>query len=341
MSTKSKLLNGCTLLLAAASLAACSTSGSDRVASIGSTAPVSGDSSTSGSGGSLGSGLGAVGDAVSGATSGVTSSLPVGSITGAGGVAGTGLLANVGQAGQESPLAPVLVTAGNAALDLGQTTGQLTGAVAGAVPAVAPVTDAVTQTLTNTGTALTQAASGQTPLLDGVTQAVAPVVTVAANGTALVGDTAGSSLVAVSAGSPAAGSGSLVNLNLAKDSALSAGGTGTGTGTLPANNLLGVQVGSNSVVPASGTPLVDVKLGSAAAPNGSLLGAGVDSAGQLVSANIPLAAASGVTGATSGTPVGGVLQQATANLTSATGGTGALSTVTTPVKGLVSTLLHH
>jgi hypothetical protein len=66
----------------------------------------------------------------------------------------------------------------------------------------------------------------------------------------------------------------------------------------------------------------------------------VDSAGQLVSANVPLAAASSAAGATQATPVGGLLQQATANLTGG-GAASGLGAVTAPVKTLLTGLLRH
>jgi hypothetical protein len=193
------------------------------------------------------------------------------------------VLPNVGQAGQASPLAPVLVAAGNAALGLGSAHAGLAQVVNGVAPALEPATDAVTQVLTNTGTALNDGASGKTPLVDGVTKAVAPVVTVALGGTTLLGDASGTSLVAVSAGSPATGNGSVVDLHLAKNSPLPAAG-----------NLLGAQVADATLAHPTGTPAVDVQVLSPNSPEAQALGVGVLSNGEVASVTAP--ALNGATG---------------------------------------------
>jgi hypothetical protein len=307
MISAKKLMGSITLTAMALSLAACNTSGSTRLAGIGpggggaggggdgsgagdNGSGIGDGSSGTGSGGSGtgsggGSGTGGTGSGGMGSgglgsggtgTGGTLASLPIGSITGSGGVANTGVLPNVGQAGQASPLAPVLVAAGNAALGLGSAHAGLAQVVNGAAPALEPATDAVTQVLTNTGTALNDGASGKTPLVDGVTKAVAPGATVALGGTTLVGDASGTSLVAVSAGSPATGNGSVVDLHLAKNSPLPAAG-----------NLLGAQVADGTIAHPTGTPAVDVQVLSPNSPEAQALGVGVLSNGQVASVTAP------------------------------------------------------
>lgn len=292
-----KNLTGITALSAMAiSLAACSTSGTTRLAGIG-----SGGSNGGGNGGTgTGTGQGGTGDNGSGSGAGnggtgtggtgnggtgsggtgALSGLPIGSITGPTGVANTGILPNTGQAGQPSPLAPVLVAAGNAALGLSDATGQLGGATG--ATGLGQVTNAVTQTLANTGNALKNGASGQTPLVDGITNAVSPVATVALGGTTLVGNGSGQSLVAVSAGQPATGNGTAVDLHLLKTTALPSAG-----------NLLGAQVANTTLAAPSGTPAVDVKVLSPNSPEAQALGVGVLSGGQAASVAAP--ALTGVT----------------------------------------------
>ena len=319
MISAKKLMGSITLTAMALSLAACNTSGSARLAGIGpgggggtgsggdgsgggdngagngggssgtgsgGSGPGSGGSSGTGGTGSGGTGSGGTGSGGAGA-GGTLAGLPIGAITGSGGVANTGVLPNVGQAGQASPLAPVLVAAGNAALGLGSAHAGLAQVVNGVAPALEPATDAVTQVLTNTGTALNDGASGKTPLVDGVTKAVAPVATVALGGTTLVGDASGTSLVAVSAGSPATGNGSVVDLHLAKNSPLPAAG-----------NLLGAQVADATLAHPTGTPAVDVQVLSPNSPEAQALGVGVLSNGQVASVTAP--ALNGATGKLAG-----------------------------------------
>jgi hypothetical protein len=321
MNSAKKLMGSITLAAMALSLAACNTSGSTRLAGIGAGNGGGGNSGGNGSGGggsggggngsgtggggsgtgsnggggtgsgggsgTGGTGSGGTGSGGSGSggtgTGGALASLPIGSITGSGGVANTGVLPNVGQAGQASPLAPVLVAAGNAALGLGSAHAGLAQVVNGVAPALEPATDAVTQVLTNTGTALNDGASGKTPLVDGVTKAVAPVATVALGGTTLLGDASGTSLVAVSAGAPATGNGSVVDLHLAKNSPLPAAG-----------NLLGAQVADATLAHPTGTPAVDVQVLSPNSPEAQALGVGVLSNGQVASVTAP--ALNGATG---------------------------------------------
>jgi hypothetical protein len=294
-----KNLTGIVALSAMAiSLAACSTSGTTRLAGIGSGSGGSGGTGTgtgqggtgddgsgsgtgNGSSGNGGTGTGGTGTGGTGTGSaGTLAGLPIGSITGPTGVANTGILPNTGQASQPSPLAPVLVTAGNAALGLSDVTGQLGGATG--ATGLGQVTNAVTQTLANTGNALKNGASGQTPLVDGITNAVSPVATVALGGTTLIGDGSGQSLVAVSAGQPATGNGTVVDLHLLKTSALPSAG-----------NLLGAQVANTTLAAASGTPAVDVKVLSPNSPEAQALGVGVLSGGQAASVTAP--ALTGVT----------------------------------------------
>jgi hypothetical protein len=175
----------------------------------------------------------------------------------------------------------VLVAAGNASLGLSDATGKLADATG--ATGLGPVTGAVQQTLANTGNALKDGASGTTPLVDGLTKAVSPVATVALGGTTLAGDASGSSLVAVSAGAPAAGNGSVVDLHLAKDSALPA-----------ANSLLGAQVADATLANPAGTPAVDVKVLSPNSPEAQALGVGVLSNGEVASVTTP--ALNGATG---------------------------------------------
>lgn len=318
MISAKNLMGSITLTAMALSLAACNTSGSTRLAAIGPSDGGGGNSGGnggggdgSGSGGDNGSGGGGTGTGTGGGSgtgsggsgtggtgsggtgsggtgsggtgAGALASLPIGSITGPGGAANTGVLPNVGQAGKPSPLAPVLVAAGNAALELGTVHTGLAQVVNGVAPALEPATDAVTQVLTNTGTALNDGASGKTPLVDGITKAVAPVATVALGGTTLLGDGSGTSLVAVSAGAPATGNGSLVDLHLAKNSPLPAAG-----------NLLGAQVASATLAHPTGTPAVDVQVLSPNSPEAQALGVGVLSNGEVASVTAP--ALNGATG---------------------------------------------
>ena len=341
MNYRSKVLGGSLLLASLVALSGCDSSGGTHIAGIGANAPPAGG----GSGGSGGSDLGA---------------LPIGSIPGSGGVGGTGLLANVGTAGQTSPLAPVLVTAGNAALGLdGPLTG-LTNTVNGAAPALAPVTNSLTQTVSNLGNALNGAATGQTPLVDGVTQSVSPVVTVALGDANLLGGK-GPSLINLGLGAGAASDGTLVNLNLAKGTQIpavggllggaSAGGVVSGLTALPgASAVQGVvtavlPVVTSSVLgalpPASsggltaGLPVVGTVLGGLGATSGSASGSasaggslgGLPVVGTVLGGLGASAGGSSATGALTGLPVvGTVLGGAT---------TGGATALLQPVTGLL------
>ncbi|HLZ78749.1 MAG TPA: hypothetical protein VKQ09_05365, partial [Sphingomonas sp.] len=184
----------------------------------------------------------------------MASSLPVGSITGNGGVAGSGVGSNIGTPGQPSPLEPALVTAGNAVLGTsGGPVGSATNTLGTAVPTVQPVTSALNQTLVNTGNALVNGGTGKAPLVDGLTSAVSPLVTVSAGNTATVGGT-GTSLVAIGAGAGQTGNGSLVDLHLATTTPVP-GASNLPVPSLPVvgNVLGGSGSGSTPAVPAVGS----------------------------------------------------------------------------------------
>jgi hypothetical protein len=337
MKYRSKVLGSSLLLASLAALSGCDSSGGTHIAGIGANAPPAGGGSGSGSGsGSGGSDLGA---------------LPIGSITGSGGVGGTALLGNVGTAGQSSPLAPVLVTAGNAALGLDGPLAGLASTVNGGAPALSPVTNSLTQTVSNLGNALNGAATGQTPLVDGVTQSASPVMTVALGDASLVGGK-DPSLVGLGLGAGASNSGTLLNLNLGSTTQVpaagsllggaSAGGAVSGLTALPgASAAQGVVTAVIPVVTSS-------VLGALPPASSGGLTAGLPVAGTVLGGLGASAGGNSATGALTSLPLAGtVLGSSTTGgatallqpVTGLLGGAGGLTSGTSAVSGTVTGLV--
>lgn len=150
-------------------LAACQSSGSTRIASVGDPGASSVASSSSSGGGDTSSGGSSGG---SGSSSGGSSSSSSGGSS-SGGQTGTGLVGKL------------VVLSGNVVLGTSNTTGNLAQRVNALVPGTQPVTGIVTKILDKTGQGLVDLGNGRTLLVDGLRSKVGEVVTLAVGGTNL------------------------------------------------------------------------------------------------------------------------------------------------------------
>lgn len=160
MALVSGLLARTALVSAAAlTLVACDSSGSYRVASVGSTPPGGGSTADGGSGSGGGTSTDGTGGSGGGSGSGST----------AGGGSGSG--SGSGQTGQG-----LLVTAGNAVMGSASTLNGAAAPVNSAIPASGVVTGTVDRVLNRTGQTLVRLGNGSSVLLDGTGGRVGEVV---------------------------------------------------------------------------------------------------------------------------------------------------------------------
>jgi hypothetical protein len=237
-----------TIAGAALSLAACGSSGSYRVASVGS---VPADTGSTGQGGSDGSSAGS-GD---GATGGGGSGSGTGS--GSGGTMTTAGIPVVGK---------VLVTAGNTVIGVSGKHNALAERINGLAPGATNITGTVTTVLRKTGQTLVDLGQGQSLILASARGKLGEVVKIDLLSKTVVAANAGSSLIGVSVLSPTVATGTLAAVNLANNGpVLTVGGGSSASGALNAVN--GAIAPVNGVLaPVTGalTPVTTAVLGSSA-----------------------------------------------------------------------------
>lgn len=225
-------------------IAACESSGQTRYASVGTVGPQgapgpagpqgeqgeagpAGPAGPQGATGATGA-QGAAGEDGGNFTLGDTGMIATGGLVGPDGIAGTGLLANLGDPDTTAPVAGdamaqtgTILTAASDQVD-----GVLTEA--GLPAELTDVTGAVTSTVANLGNALADTGTNGTPLVDGLTDAVAPLLTADIGAGNVSGGDSSDSLLGVSLlstdqnsgmlGEVGVGSGaSLINADFAPD----------------------------------------------------------------------------------------------------------------------------
>ncbi len=329
-----KLLVGSSLALA---LAACESSGGVRTGGVGSAsgeavaASEDGGSSSTAStdaGGSGGTGSGTASMNADGSSTAGTDA--DGSDTSAGtgqprirtatnSASGRGIL---GSSGLPLDRSAILVTAGNAVLDVADRADAVRGPLSGNVPNSAPITGTVTQVLASTGQALVRSGDGSSYLVDGLRAAAGSAVTIGAGQATLVGGPGSNPLIGVNVLTPGQTSGTAATLNAATGGNL-LGATVPSTGALAGTpgavadatgGLVNATAGGSQLL--GGAPAtVGASVLSPTQATGSVLTAGVGSGGQAVTLN-GTSVASPATG-------GGLL-----------GGTGAVGGITNSVGGI-------
>lgn len=268
-----KLFVGSSLAL---SLAACESSGGIRSAGVGSASSgAAAPAQDSGAGGASGGG-GASADAGS-----------------AGGTGATGSGSNGGtQASSGLDRSPVLVTAGNALIDVAARGDTARGPLNENVPNSAPITGTVTQVLAATGQALVRSGDGSSYLVDGLRAAPGAAVTVGVGRGTLVGGPGSNPLLGVNILTPTQTSGSLATLNAGTSgNLLSAtvpnnGALATAPGALTSvrGGLVNATAGGSQVL-GGGPSAIGASVLSPTQASGSVLTAGVGSGGQAVTLN--------------------------------------------------------
>ena len=235
--------------VAMVSLAACESSGSYRVASIGS---VPGDTGSSGGGGDgSGSGSGSGGTNNGGGSGGTGTGTGSGTGTGNGGGGGTGT-AQAGLVGK------VLVTAGNTVIGAAGKQNALVTGVQNNV--LTPVNATVTRILTKTGQTLVNLGSGQSLILNGTGGKLGDLLKIDLASARVIGAPSGSPLLGVSVLSPSVATGRLAAVNVGNNGPLVQLGNGTtgGTGVVSkvggtVNGVLGgATAGGPATVPVTG-----------------------------------------------------------------------------------------
>lgn len=297
----SKLPMTAIALVAIAALAACESNGHTRYASVGTVGPggANGGSGSDGQNGSPGaqgpagpagpqgpSGpagpTGPQGEPGGNFALGDTGMIATGGLVGPSGVGGTGLLANLGDPSASIPVVSDTTASGgslvtsvgnglNAAIDEANLPTEL-----------ASVTGAVTQTVTNVGDALESFGSEGTPLVDGLTSSVSPVLAASLGGGTVAGDESASSLIGVSVLSADQQSGTLADIGIASGDTLINADLSTGSNTaLEIGPLISVDLGPvtggvNDLLASGGdvpeTPLDPVLSGATGLVGGLLSG---------------------------------------------------------------------
>ena len=182
-------------------LAGCESSGSYRVASVGSQGPqgIAGKGGPEGAQGPAGSN-GSNGGSGAGGLDGANA-VATGGLVGAGGVAGTGLLANTGDPSRPSAGSGVLVASGTTASNLARQGTPLAQRIDGATPGGMTLTGRIIRTADNGGQALVQAGNGQQYLVDGVAGSPGSLVTFNAQDQRVIGRNGDQPLIAGTAAS--------------------------------------------------------------------------------------------------------------------------------------------
>lgn len=230
------------LIPACFALAACESSGSYRVGSVGTggtTASVgpAGATGPAGPTGATGP-AGPAGPAGSGLGLGSAGALAVGGLVGPGGVAGTGLLANTGDPASTNPvIGGVLVKTGGLVNVIADKGLLLASAVDGKVPGNTNLVGTVVGVVKSTGVALVQTGSGQQYLVDGLAAAPGQLITATIGKATAIGSPAASPLIGASILSPGQQNGSLLTVGVGSAGQLVTLQPGTG------GNLLGGATG--------------------------------------------------------------------------------------------------
>lgn len=331
------------LIPACLALAACESSGSYRVSSVGTTGTTgatgaAGPQGAAGPAGPAGANgaPGATGAAGSGGLAlGNAGALAVGGLVGPGGLAGTGLLANTGDRASTNPvIGGVLVKTGglvNVVADKGLL---LANAVDSKLPGGTNLVGTVVGVVKNTGVALVQTGNGQQYLVDGLAAAPGQLITATIGKATALGSPGASPLIGASILSPGQTSGSLLTVGVGSGGQLvtvqpGSGGNLLGTLTSPAGGATGGAVGNpvalvNATVTTVTGALSQVGGGATDGGAGGAIGSPVALVGSTVTT---------VTGAL-GQLTGGAAGGATDG-----GGGNALTGVTTGVTGTVGGLL--
>lgn len=207
------------LIPACFALAACESSGSYRVGSVGSggatgTVGPAGAPGPAGATGATGP-AGPAGPAGSGLGLGSAGALAVGGLVGPGGVAGTGLLANTGDPASTNPvIGGVLVKTGGLVNVIADKGLLLASAVDGKVPGNTNLVGTVVGVVKSTGVALVQTGSGQQYLVDGLAAAPGQLITAKIGKATAIGSPTASPLIGASILSPGQQNGSLLTVGV-------------------------------------------------------------------------------------------------------------------------------
>lgn len=296
------------------SLAACNSSGSYRVASVGTNIP--GDTAGDGSGGTgdTGGGTGGGGGATGGGTgAGTGNGTGTGSGTGNGGALGGNLLA----------------ASGNAVIGVANTQAGLTAGLG--IPATGLVTGTVNRVLTATGQTLVGLGNGSTLILDGKGGALGSLVSIDLGQGKVIGGSSGASpLIGLNVLARNPSTGQLATVSAASGGNLVSVTVPNGQG----GNLLNVSVpgvvgSTNGATGATGGLLSGVTQ-----TTGGLLGGATGATGASANVNGTLGSTLGTVNAT----VNGVLNPQGASA-GANANTNLLTGTTNAVGGVVNTLL--
>ena len=242
------------LIPACFALAACESSGSYRVGSVGSggaTGAVgpAGAQGPAGPAGATGP-AGPAGPAGSGLALGDAGALAVGGLVGPGGIAGTGLLANTGDPASVNPvIGGVLVKTGGLVNVIADKGLLLASAVDGKVPGNTNLVGTVVGVVKSTGVALVQTGSGQQYLVDGLAAAPGQLVTATIGKATALGSPGASPLIGASILSPGQQNGSLLTVGVGSGGQLVTLQPGTG------GNLLGGATGGLAGGNPAGSPV--------------------------------------------------------------------------------------
>lgn len=227
------------LIPACFALAACESSGSYRVGSVGSGGATGtvGPAGAPGPAGATGA-TGPAGPAGSGLGLGSAGALAVGGLVGPGGVAGTGLLANTGDPASTNPvIGGVLVKTGGLVNVIADKGLLLASAVDGKVPGNSNLVGTVVGVVKSTGVALVQTGNGQQYLVDGLAAAPGQLITATIGKATAIGSPTASPLIGASILSPGQQNGSLLTVGVGSAGQLVTLQPGTG------GNLLGGATG--------------------------------------------------------------------------------------------------
>ncbi len=251
-------------------LAACESSGSYRVGSVGSGGATGavGPAGAPGPAGATGATgpAGPAGPAGSGLGLGSAGALAVGGLVGPGGVAGTGLLANTGDPASTNPvIGGVLVKTGGLVDVIADKGLLLASAVDGKVPGNTNLVGTVVGVVKSTGVALVQTGNGQQYLVDGLAAAPGQLITASIGKATAIGSPTASPLIGASILSPGQQNGSLLTVGVGSGGQLVTlqpgtggnllgGATGGLTGGTPGGSAVGspVTLVSNVVTTATG-----------------------------------------------------------------------------------------
>jgi len=286
-------------------LAACESSGSQRIGSVGANG-IAGPAGPAGPTGATGP-AGPAGPAgAPGGTLGLgdAGALAVGGLVGPNGVAGTGLLANTGDPSNVNPvIGGVLVKTGglvNVVADKGLL---LASAVDGKVPGGTNLVGTVIGVVKATGVALVQTGEGKQYLVDGLSAAPGQLITATIGKATALGSPGASPLIGASILSPGQTAGSLLTVGVGSGGQLVTLGNSTNGNLL--GGLTGGLAGGNPGQPA-GTPValvgnvLNTTTGAVSQVTGGLTGGTTGGGG--ASGNAVTGLVQGVTGT-----VGGVL----------------------------------